>query len=90
MRRAAVSVASNIAEGKGRHSRKEFLQFLYLARGSLTELETQIFIAKELEYLEIETAKGIEDAAVELGRVLNGLAASLQTRIDPAKNSPKS
>ena len=46
MRRAAVSVASNIAEGKGRNSRKEFAQFLYRARGSLLELETQLFIQK--------------------------------------------
>ena len=52
MRRAAVSVASNIAEGKGRYSRKEFAQFLYRARGSLLELETQLFIAKELHNLE--------------------------------------
>jgi four helix bundle protein len=52
MRRAAVSVASNIAEGKGRYSRKEFAQFLYRARGSLLELETQLFIARELQYLE--------------------------------------
>jgi four helix bundle protein len=52
MRRAAVSVASNIAEGKGRYSRKEFAQFLYRARGPLLELETQLFIAKELHNLE--------------------------------------
>jgi four helix bundle protein len=51
MRPAAVSVASNIAEGKAR-SRKEFAQFLYRARGSLLELETQLFIAKELHDLE--------------------------------------
>ncbi len=48
MRRAAVSIASNVAEGKGRFSCKEFAQFLYRARGSLLELETQLFIASEL------------------------------------------
>ena len=52
MRRAAGSGASNIAEGKGRYSRKEFAQFRYRARGSLLELETQLFIAKELHNLE--------------------------------------
>lgn len=53
MRRAAVSVASNIVEGKGRWSRKEFCHFLFNARGSLLELETQIVIADKLEYLTI-------------------------------------
>src|ERR1700739_246455 len=51
MRRAAVSIPRNIAEGKGRYSRKELLQFLVNARGSLLELETQIEIAKDLGYL---------------------------------------
>lgn len=51
MRRAAVSVPSNIAEGKGYHSDKELTRFLRHARGSLLELESQILIAKELQYL---------------------------------------
>jgi len=53
MRRAAVSVASNIAEGKGRWTQREFRQFLFHARGSLLELETQIEIAHRLEYLSV-------------------------------------
>ena len=77
MRRAAVSVASNIAEGKGRYSRKEFAQFLYRARGSLLELETQLFIARELQYLEPLTFRRMEDRTNELGRILNGLTKSV-------------
>jgi four helix bundle protein len=78
MRRAAVSLASNIAEGKGRYSRKEFVQFLYRARGSLLELQTQLFIAGELDYLESISARRIKDRADALGRILNGLTTSVQ------------
>ena len=55
MRRAAISIPSNIAEGSARTGNKELLQFLSIARGSLSELETQVFIAKELNYLKDET-----------------------------------
>ena len=78
MRRAAVSVASNIAEGKGRYSPKEFIQFLYHARGSLTELETQVFIARKLNYLGAADAQQIEHRTIELGRILNGLTVSIK------------
>jgi len=77
MRRAAVSDASNIAEGKGRYSRKEFAQFLYRARGSLLELETQLFIARELQYLEPLAFRRMKDRTNELGRILNGLTKSV-------------
>ncbi|MGA7079288.1 MAG: four helix bundle protein [Terriglobales bacterium] len=77
MRRAAVSVASNIAEGKGRYSLKEFAQFLYRARGSLLELETQLFMASELHYLEPLVFRRMEDRTKELGRILNGLTKSV-------------
>ncbi len=78
MRRAAVSVPSNIAEGKGRYSQREFLQFLHLARGSLLELETQFEIAQELGYVDSFTFKGISAKTAELGRILNGLIHRFQ------------
>ena len=81
---AAVSVASNIAEGKGRYSRKEFAQFLYRARGSLLELETQLFIAKEPHYLEPLVFRRMEDRTKELGRILNGLINSVLEGINVA------
>ena len=84
MRRAAVSVASNIAEGKGRYSRKEFAQFLYRARGSLLELETQLFIAKELHYLEPLQFRRMEDRTKDVGRILNGLINSVLDGINVA------
>ncbi|MGO9863444.1 MAG: four helix bundle protein [Terriglobales bacterium] len=78
MRRAAVSVPSNIAEGKGRYSQKEFVQFLYHARGSLLELETQLSIARDLEYIGLPVFESLESETEELGRILNGLINRFQ------------
>jgi four helix bundle protein len=81
MRRSAVSVPSNIAEGKGRFSRKELVQFLFRARGSLLELETQITIGQQLGYLELEDGKRLTNLASEVGRMLNGMVNAFQTLI---------
>lgn len=81
MRRSAVSVPSNIAEGKGRFSRKELVQFLFHARGSLLELETQITIGQELGYLELEDDKRLINLVAEVGRMLNGMVNTFQTLI---------
>jgi len=80
LRRAAVSVPSNIAEGQGRLSTGEFKQFLGHARGSLLEAETQISIARELGYIERENSERLLHKSGEVGRVLNGLMASLPHR----------
>lgn len=77
IRRAAISIPSNIAEGQGRQSRKEFLQFLAVARGSLLELETQVLIAQDLGYLTPIQTKQFSDTTTELGKMLNGLMNAL-------------
>jgi four helix bundle protein len=69
MRRAAVSIPSNIAEGKGRSTDREFTLFLCHARGSLLELETQSLVAEHLGYLTKNDAKRIEDLTIETGRI---------------------
>lgn len=79
-RRAAVSVPSNIAEGKGYHSDKDFARFLFHARGSLLELQTQLLIAKELQYLSNEQGKHLLTMAENVGRALSGLINSLTVK----------
>src|SRR2546427_4289267 len=80
LRRAAVSVPSNIAEGQARFSQKEFHHFLSQARGSLVEIETQLLIAKDLKYTAPAKAQELLVRADELGRILNGLISSIKTR----------
>jgi four helix bundle protein len=77
IRRAAVSIPSNIAEGQGRMSRGEFKQFLGHARGSVVELESQVLIARNLAYLNMEEGEFLLERITDLGRVLNGLLKSL-------------
>ncbi len=80
LRRAAVSIPSNIAEGKGRLSKGEFRQFLGNARGSLAELETQILIAQNLYYLDGAEAKRLLAMVEEVGKVLNGLLSAVKSQ----------
>ncbi len=78
MRRCAVSIPSNIAEGQGRATRGEFQQFLGHARGSLYELETQTVIASKLGYVGLMDRDRLLAESQELGRMLNALIASLK------------
>jgi four helix bundle protein len=80
LRRAAVSIPSNIAEGQARFSSKEFHHFLATARGSLVEIETQVIIAEKLKYLEPAACQSILEQTAELGRILNGLIASIKPK----------
>ena len=78
IRRSAVSVPSNIAEGHARTSRKEFQYFLSNARGSLAELETQLTIAHQLAYIDETGINQLLDRLEEVGRILNGLLTALK------------
>lgn len=73
LRRAAVSVPSNIAEGKGRFTDREFALFLRHARGSLLEVETQLFIAGKLGYLTSEKVQSLAIQTEQLAKTLNAL-----------------
>jgi four helix bundle protein len=77
LRRAAVSVASNIAEGYGRRTRGEYLQFLGHARGSICEVETQLYIARSLQFGSDEALRTAESLCGECSRMLNVLTKKL-------------
>ncbi len=79
MRRAAVSVPSNIAEGQGRLTRGEFRNHLGIARGSLNEVETQLRLAVDLEFIDPASVLPVIDCASEVARMLNGLIQSLES-----------
>jgi len=78
VRRAVVSVPSNIAEGQGRRSRSEFIHFLSVAHGSLRETETQLLIAMRLGYLDNAAGESVLAVSDEVGRLISGLARSLE------------
>ncbi|HEV8590943.1 MAG TPA: four helix bundle protein [Pyrinomonadaceae bacterium] len=78
IRRAVVSIPSNIAEGQGRDSAKEFVHHLSFAYGSLMEAETQLQIAANLGYIEKKEVDRLLDDAAEIGRMLNGLSRSIR------------
>lgn len=81
IRRAAVSIPSNIAEGEGRESTKEWLRHLSIARGSLYELETQLLLAKDLSYVTEAPVALLMEGADEISRMLRGLQSSLKKRL---------
>jgi four helix bundle protein len=85
MRRSAVSIPSNIAEGAARHSRKEFVQFLHVASGSVTELETQLLLASRIGYLSTDT---ILTHTEEVRKKLLGLLRSLKQKPITHHSSP--
>ncbi|MBY6203464.1 four helix bundle protein [Halomonas denitrificans] len=86
IRRTAVSVPSNIAEGNARRSTKDYARFVSIAIGSLAELETQIEIAYRVRYLDDERAAGIHSELMEIGRMLRAIESKLRGYVrDPSE-----
>ena len=80
IRRASVSIAANIAEGAGRRSNKEFLNFLSISQGSASEVETELLIAFRLEYVSEATFQGLMQKLDEIGRMITGLCSHIKSR----------
>jgi four helix bundle protein len=80
IRRAAVSVPANIAEGAGRHSDKEFARFLSNAQGSASELETELIIAHRIGYLSESSFADLNNSLARIGRLITGLSQHLRRR----------
>lgn len=78
IRRSAISIPSNIAEGYGRNYRKDYSRFLQIARGSLFENQTQLEIAVNLEYIKVENLEEIKELSIEVEKMLNSLIKKLE------------
>jgi len=79
IRRAVISIPSNIAEGAARHSRKEYIQFLYITLGSIAELDTQLLISKNLSYISSDVYDKLCTALTELSKMTSSLIRNLST-----------
>jgi four helix bundle protein len=78
--RAAVSIPSNIAEGFERNSKKEFINYLRIARGSCAELRTQLYIGEDVKIIDDKTAKILQQEALEISKMLQGLINRYKTK----------
>ena len=81
LRRAAVSITSNIAEGFSRNSYKEKLNFYSISLGSLTEVQNQLLVSKDIKYIEIKEFKELADQTIVVSKLINGLIKSTRTII---------
>ena len=79
LRRASISIPSNIAEGNGRHSRGDYIHYLHIARGSCYEMETQVIISKELGFLDEAQYQSLSTQIDEVGRMLNAMIQKLSS-----------
>jgi four helix bundle protein len=81
IRRAAVSIPSNIVEGKSRNSKKDYLRFLLISRGSLEEVKYQLLLSKDLNYIKDKDYIKLYDLTNEVGKLINGLINSIKNQI---------
>ncbi|MDB5256685.1 MAG: four helix bundle protein [Chitinophagaceae bacterium] len=81
LRRASVSIPNNIAEGAGRNTSKEFLHFLFISRGSLSEVDTLLIIARRLKYISIERYDELNRLLDFISKLLSGLINSVRTKL---------
>lgn len=89
IRRASVSVMSNIAEGFERGSRAEFHRFLVIAKGSCAEVRSQLYIAKDVDYISDAAFREFMNLATEISRIIGGLRASIQKLQDKDNDKPR-
>jgi four helix bundle protein len=89
LRRAAVSIPANIAEGHARKSSREFVQHLSIAYSSLAELETHVQIAQRLDYISADKTSSLLETTAEIGRMLNRLRQSIEKRIGSDRRAAK-
>ncbi len=82
IRRCAVSIPSNLAEGHGRTSAKEFLQFIAIAYGSICELETQILLSHRLKYLDQSNLETVSTLLTETSKTIRGLQKAIRERVE--------
>ena len=81
IRRAAISIPSNIAEGRSKRTTREFMRYVSISCGSLAELETQLMISENLGYLKSNALQPVFEELTNLTRMLNGLLAGLQKKL---------
>jgi four helix bundle protein len=85
LRRAAVSMPTNIAEGACREHKKEYLRFLYVARGSIAEVEYLLYLSRRIGYLKKDEYKQVEDLRKKTAKTLHGLINSVKKRLTKLK-----
>jgi four helix bundle protein len=87
IRRAAVSVPANIAEGSGRESKKDYLHFLYIARGSLMETQYLIHLSGRLGYIDGTSLAEVKEHSRRVGRCLHGLISAVESEVGPVRRT---